>query len=177
VTEVLEQLLVERHIATDSKQAKLLAAECRGSLERARELVDPAWWEMQQWLPPHLAPTRWDSYRLAERINEFVNQAGTAADARRQRLRAVFQMVAAHFRGVLHNACQAGFAQDETPSEVSRQTLELGTFAQQCAISALDRCLEAEVELDRNANQATLLECWLDDLSLLVRTPAGGALV
>ena len=33
------------------------------------------------------------------------------------------------------------------------------------ALAALDRTLEAEEQLDRNANQATLLECWLDDLA------------
>jgi hypothetical protein len=35
------------------------------------------------------------------------------------------------------------------------------------ALAALDRTLEAEEQLDRNANQATLLECWLDDLAAI----------
>lgn len=175
--EVVERLLIEQQIVTDPQQASLLAAHCQGSLERARELADPTWWELQQWLPPQLAPSRWDSFRLAERINEFVNQAGPAADGRRQRLRAVFQMVAAHFRDLLHHACQAGIMQAALETEAAKQDSEMGPFAQQCAISALDRCLEAEVELDRNANQATLLECWLDDLGSIVRAPASGALV
>jgi hypothetical protein len=29
----------------------------------------------------------------------------------------------------------------------------------------LDRCLDAAEQIDRNANQATLIECWLDDLA------------
>ena len=33
--------------------------------------------------------------------------------------------------------------------------------------TSLERCLEAMVQLDANANQATLIECWLDDLRLL----------
>jgi DNA polymerase III subunit delta' len=37
-------------------------------------------------------------------------------------------------------------------------------------LAALDRCLSAEDELDRNANQATLLECWVDDLTRLLNT-------
>ena len=176
-TAVLEQLLVEQQIAAGPQQASLLAAQCQGSLDRARELADPAWWDLQQWLPPQLAPARWDSTRLAERINEFVNSAEQAADARRQRLRAVFQMVAAHFRELLHLACQAGLAKCSPETETVKQARELGPFAQQSAITALDRCLEAEVELDRNANQATLLECWLDDLAGIVRAPATGVLV
>ncbi|MGI9428646.1 MAG: hypothetical protein ACR2NM_08310, partial [Bythopirellula sp.] len=42
---------------------------------------------------------------------------------------------------------------------------ELGPAPQDCLLAVLDRCLEAELQLDRNANQATLLECWLDDLA------------
>jgi DNA polymerase III subunit delta' len=174
--QIFEQLLVDREIVTDAKQAQLLAAHCHGSLERARELADPAWWELQEWLPEHLLPSRWNSFRLAERVSEFVNDAGTAADARRQRLRAVFQMVAAHFREVLRLACQGELAQSKGSAPAIRHAAELGPFAQQCAISALDRCLEAEVELDRNANQATLLECWLDDLSSAARSATMGAL-
>jgi DNA polymerase III subunit delta' len=176
-TEAIEQLLVERQIATDPQQARLLVTHCQGSLERARELADPAWWELRQWLPTQLALSRWDSFRLAERIHEFVNQAGQSADARRQRMRAVFQMVAAHFQELLHHACQVGMAKSAPITEAARQAKEMGPSAQQCAISAIDRCLEAEVELDRNANQATLLECWLDDLATIVRAPLSGALV
>jgi hypothetical protein len=29
----------------------------------------------------------------------------------------------------------------------------------------LSRCLEAAEQVDRNANQTTLIECWLDDLA------------
>ena len=33
------------------------------------------------------------------------------------------------------------------------------------AAVCLDRCLDAAEQIDRNANQATLIECWLDDLA------------
>jgi len=169
-TEVLEQLLVEQQIAADPQQASVLAARCQGSLERARELADPDWWELQQWLLPQLAPSHFDIIRLAARLGEFVSQAGKGADARRQRLRAVFQMVGAHFRELLQHACQEAPDGPQPDSVAAEQALELGHFAQQCALSILDRSLEAEVQLDRNANQATLLECWLDDLARVLMT-------
>lgn len=172
---VLGALLLDQQIVADAKQAHLLAAHSGGSLERARELADPAWWDLQQWLPGQLSASRWDSFRLAERISEFVAQGGQEADARRQRLRSVFQMVAAHFREILHHACQGEMAQAPPQSEAFHHANELSPFAQQCAISALERCLEAEIELDRNANQATLLECWLDDLSRTLQVPATSA--
>ncbi len=164
-TEVLQQLLVEQQITADPEQAAKLAPHCQGSLTVARELADPDWWELQQWLLPQLAPSRFDSMRLAARINEFVSQAGKAADARRQQLRATFQMVAAHFRELLRLACHEQSEGLPSDSTAARQAEELGHSARQCAIMILDRCLEAEIQLDRNANQATLLECWLDDLA------------
>ena len=169
-TEVLGQLLVEQQITADEPEAGKLAPHCRGSLAVARELADPDWWELQQWLLPQLAPSSFDSMRLAARINEFVSQAGKAADARRQQLRAVFQMVAAHFREVLRHACQEQPDSLSSNTTAAQQTLELGHSARQCAILILDRCLEAELQLDRNANQATLLECWLDDLAGILTT-------
>jgi primosomal protein N'' len=33
------------------------------------------------------------------------------------------------------------------------------------AAARLDRCLEALEQIDRNANQATLIEAWLDSLA------------
>ena len=52
---------------------------------------------------------------------------------------------------------------------------ELGRFVEQAtrcqpeapdkAAACLDRCLQAAEQIDRNANQATLIECWLDDLA------------
>jgi len=35
------------------------------------------------------------------------------------------------------------------------------------AAASLDRCLDAEYQISRNANQTTLIECWLDDLARL----------
>lgn len=153
-SDLIEQLLLQQQIAADPQQAAALAVHCQGSLARGRELADPSWWELQQCLLPQLAPARIDPIRLVARINEFVSQVGKGADDRRQRLRAVFQMVATHFREILRPGCE------EQPPGVSAESV-----SQQCALAILDRCLEAEVELDRNANQATLLECWLDDLT------------
>ena len=98
---------------------------------------------MQAKLLPQLTLDRFDSVRLATELMAFVNQAGKEASLRRGRLRSLFQIVANHFR----------------------QELRSGSADPETALAVLDRCLEAETQLDRNANQATLLECWLDDLA------------
>jgi len=155
------RLMVELQIASNESHADQLSIQSAGSLSKAAALVDPQLWEMQQALLPQLTPSRLDSVRLASELLAFVNQAGKEADARRGRLRAILQMVADHFRRVLRAAC----AVPDSKSLANSELLELGPTAQDCALAVLDRCLEAELQLDRNANQATLLECWLDDLA------------
>ena len=159
--DVVRQLLLDQQIASDAAQADQIAQACEGSLSKAAALVDPELWEMQQKLLPQLAPSRLDSVRLANELMAFVNQAGKEAEARRQRLRSVFQMVANHFRQLLRAASSPQGAHLPPIEDFS----ELGSGATDCFLAVLDRCLEAEIQLDRNANQATLLECWLDDLA------------
>jgi hypothetical protein len=39
----------------------------------------------------------------------------------------------------------------------------------EAAAACLERCLDARAHVDANANQATVLECWLDDLAIAAR--------
>ncbi len=146
--DIVRQLLLEKQIAADAAQADQLVLACEGSLSKAATLVDPELWEMQQRLLPQLAPGRLDSVRLAAELIAFVNKAGKEASARRGRLRSLLQMVANHFR-----------------QELRHGPTNYDPTNQETALAVLDRSLEAEIQLDRNANQATLLECWLDDLA------------
>lgn len=164
-------LLIEAKQIAPGDQAAALASLSRGSLARARELADSVWLEFYRWLPSQLAAGRGNATQLAERVTEFVNQAGSSADARRQRLRAVFHLAAEHFRALLYEGCQGELLQTGAMSPAAAQARELGPFAQHCALAALDCTLQAEVDLDRNANQATLIECWLDELASALRRP------
>ena len=98
-------------------------------------------------------------------MSDYINQAGKEADARRQRLRAVFQLVGGLFRHVMRASCGAETEGLSTRAQAAEGFFPSGPATENYALAALDRCLEAEVQLDRNANQATLLECWLDDLA------------
>ena len=154
--ESVRQLVLEQQLATEESEADRIAQGSGGSLRKAAELVDTELGQMQQTLVPQLTPSRFDSVRLASELVAFVNQAGKEADARRQRLRLLIQTVTHHFRSVLRASCE---------DADSLLLMDYGPSVQECSIEVLDRCLEAESQLDRNANQATLLECWLDDLA------------
>ena len=164
-TEDLVALLIGKGFTQDETQARELAEMSRGSLQRARMFADPQCREVRDWLLPLLRPSAIETLQITKQLHDFVNSAGKDAQARRERMRLLFLMVSEHFRELLRISCQGAKA---ASSEIEQSVAELGSAAQQCALSILDRCLAAEEELDRNANQATLLECWVDDLARIL---------
>ena len=91
-----------------------------------------------------------------------MSTAGKEPEARRRRLRSIFHLVGDHFRQVLHSSCGI---RSESGDPQTLADEQVDPSAQGSALAVLDRCLEAEEQLNRNANQATLLESWLDDLA------------
>jgi hypothetical protein len=52
----------------------------------------------------------------------------------------------------------------ELQNEVGK-AIERGLNDRELSAARLDRCIDAAAQVDRNANQATLIECWLDNLA------------
>jgi DNA polymerase-3 subunit delta' len=144
--DAVSNLALAEGFAADEKTAAELASRSHGSLTLARQLADASLWQMRdrfaaQWLSGEL-----DAARLTREVDEFINAAGKEADARRQRFRQLLTLVAARLSDSLRQLATEGRSADAT-------------------LAAIDRCLEAEEQLDRNANQSTLLENWIDDLA------------
>jgi DNA polymerase III subunit delta' len=157
--DAVTRLLAEQGLADSPQQAERLAAESGGSLHSATVLASVNLAEFRQRFRNLFASGFRDGPRLADVVHDFVNAAreeGTEAELRRQRLRLVFGVAVERLR------------QDLTavPNEMLRQDTVL---------AALDRTLQAEEELDRNANLATLVECWIDDLAQILATEAATA--
>lgn len=142
----LGPLLVEHGLATDVSAAETLASEADGSLSKAVELADEELREARSRLATQLTSPQMDLPRLSADLTGLITSAGKDAEARRQRFRTLLSSAIATFS----------------------QMLPKGTLSEtDYALSALDRCLEAEEQLGRNANQNTLMESWLDDLAEL----------
>jgi DNA polymerase III subunit delta' len=152
--DALHELILAHGLAPDATAAAELADRSGGSLARARELSDPNAWRMRDlfaaaWRP--VAEGRAGDFNptpLSKAFDEFIAAGGKEADARRQRFRQLLLLAGDVLRTAIRDACANGGSPE-------------------VALAALDRCLEAEEQLDRNANQATLLECWLDDLAAI----------
>ncbi len=151
-TDIVSRLLVDQGIVASEQEASPLAVESGGSLQTAGEILAMNLSEFRTRLLRQFATPVLDGTRLVAILNDFVSEAGAEPEAKRQRLRPAFALVIEHLRAQLRGQ-NAQVSTNRTPN--SR------------LLAAMDRCILAEEELDRNANQATLLECWVDDLARL----------
>jgi DNA polymerase III subunit delta' len=163
--EVVARLLISQELVAQSDEARRLAAHSEGSLSRALELADAELWSFRQQLLGKLTQAELDSVGLAKSLVAFVDEAGKEASARRVRARQVVGFAAEYYRQLLRGLSGATLTGDEALSDAVQRGLR-GSPGDEDAVSRrLDRTLEALGHIDRNAHQATLLECWLDDLA------------
>ena len=158
--DVVAKLLISQGRVDDPAEAQRLAAYCQGSPQQALELADPELWVFREGLLRQLAEPVLDSVRLAGSVSTFVSEAGKDAAPRRARLRQVVGFAAEFYRHLVLALSDSVPSQDAVLAQ-SIETAQVawpGGFA--TAAACLDRCLEALGQTDRNANQATLIECW-----------------
>jgi DNA polymerase-3 subunit delta' len=145
--DALRELAISQGLARDADAAASLAERSHGSLARARELADPQLSLLTSRFAEAWHRGDFDPTPLIGEFDAAIAAAGKEADARRQRFRQLLLSVGDVLRESVRQACDAGASPE-------------------AALAALDRCVEAEEQLDRNANQATLLESWLDELAV-----------
>jgi DNA polymerase-3 subunit delta' len=163
--DVVGTLLVSKGLVGDPAEARRLAQYSEGSVQRALELADPALWDFRNNLYQRLSEPVLDGLRLAQTVAAFVDDAGKEATARRARLRQVVAFAVDFYRQMIHAQCGTTLSADHELLEHVRQAMQSGPGDAQAAAARLDRCLDAAAQIDRNANQATLIECWVDDLA------------
>lgn len=165
--EVVADLLTGQGLIEDAAEARRLAAYTEGSLQGALELADSQLWEFRGRLHQRLAAGELDSVRLAKAVAAFVDEAGKQPAGRRQRLRQVIQFAAEFYRRLLHAHCGNSASGDAEIDRYANQVLQHPRADSYRTAARLDRCLEAAEQVDRNANQTTLIESWLDGLARL----------
>jgi DNA polymerase III subunit delta' len=141
--QTVERILVDAGLIPDAAQAARAAELSDGSIERAMQVADPALGQFREQLLGDLRSQAFQSVPLARSIQAFVDEAGKEASQRRDRLRVIIDFAIHHFRGLLREP-----ATNTEP-----------------AVQALDACLEALVQIDRNANLATVIQYWCEQLA------------
>ena len=163
--ETVAALLVSKGFVADPAEARRLARFSEGSLQRALELADPDLWSFRNTLYEKLSEPILDSGGLARTVASFVDEAGKEPSARRARFRQIVAFAAEFYRQLLHAQCGVSVSEDVELRKQVNVAMERGPGGQERSAARLDRCLDAAAQIDRNANQSTLIECWLDDLA------------
>jgi DNA polymerase III subunit delta' len=162
---IVVELLVSKGLVADRSEAQRLARYSEGSLQRALDLADPDLWSFRNTLYERLSEPLLDSVGLAKTVAAFVDEAGKEAPARRARFRQVVGFAAEFYRQLLHAQCDVSVSEDSELQNHVSKAMGRGLNDRGLSAARLDRCLDAAAQIDRNANQSTLIECWLDDLA------------
>ena len=166
--EQVASLLLAEGAAENPEEAQRLAAYSEGSLMRARELADADLWKFRSELLKGLAVPQPDGVRLAKAVLTFVDEAGKEAPLRRARARQLVNFAADFYRQLLRRLNGASPAADGELAEQVERLAAIWPASDETAAACAERCLEALAHIDRNANQAIWIECWLDDLGRLL---------
>ena len=166
---VAAQLLLDNEIVDSEADALRLARASGGSLAYAAEMASPELWQFREAFHATLDADDWDNFELAGMVNEFVDAAGTAAPARRQRLKQVVEMAIEFYRHLLYVTAGAQSPAFHDDQQRAVRLAEHWQHDSERAVRCLERCLAALRHVDANANKSTNIDAWLDDLARLAR--------
>lgn len=159
--DLMDTFLLERGIDDAGLRARLVALG-RGSPGQALELADPALWEGRRALLDALARPRPDGVELARRWTELAEEAGKESAAQRRRAAQLLRLLL----DFLEDALSVSLG-----DEARLRTLDNPQAVQQVArvgpdrlIEVLERCLDADYQIDRRVQLVLVLEALADAL-------------
>lgn len=159
------QLLVAQGHAQAGPAADEMARLGQGSVEMALDLADPSVRQARDELLAQLATSDLLSHEWAKIVGQFVEEAGKEAPPRRVRMKLLMQIAAEFYRQLLRQLTGVAASGDEAVRRAVATACHSGRHNVHSAAACIDRCLDATWQVDANANQATLIESWLDDLN------------
>jgi DNA polymerase III subunit delta' len=142
--ETVARVLLDVGTLTDPELAARAAKMSDGSIQRARELADPALWSFRDQLLHALRATRIDGVRLSRAVQAFTDEAGKEAALRRDRLRTIIGFAIEFYRREMRTV----------PAERAESH-----------IRALDGSIAALEHIDRNANLGLVIQRWCEELA------------
>ncbi len=172
--ELISRLLMEETDGLDASRAQELAALSGGSLAVAKELADPEIWDVRTELLGILSRPQWEPLEVTRRVGEIVDAVGKEAPLRRARMRLVIDIIGAFYRQLMRHLSGAPAGGDGPLGRSDNDALPWWRGDLESAADSVQRCLDARTQVDANANQATLLACWIDDLSQIARGGSTG---
>lgn len=161
--DLVDELLQVQGIDDATLRERLVRLSA-GSPGMAKNLADPALWDFRRELLAGLTKTPIPSVGLSRQWMDFVEEAGKESAAQRRRAQLVLRLLIDFLDDALTVSMKGTPRRTETEE---REGLE--TLAQRAGpdrlIEALERCLEADRQIDRRVQLVLILEGVMDALS------------
>ncbi|MEZ6134400.1 MAG: DNA polymerase III subunit [Pirellulaceae bacterium] len=169
-------LLMRSQTVAGEEDALRLAMISGGSLTEARLLADPDLINFRGSMLGYLAASKIPMAEFTKSCSGMIDAVGKDGKLRRERMKLLLRMAAAFYRGLaIRQHAGAGTSSQEVSQftlqddpELTRaigRAIQHWKYGAQAATRCWLRCLTAIEEVDRNANQAALLECLAADLA------------
>lgn len=160
--ELVEELLQAEGIEDSVLRARLVRLSA-GSPGMAKELADPALWEFRRDLLAGLTKTPIASVDLARQWMDFVEEAGKESAAQRRRAQLVLRLIVDFLDDVLTVAMNGTPRRTEAEDRAGLEALARRAGPDRL-LEALERCLEADRQIDRRVQLVLILEGLMDVL-------------
>jgi DNA polymerase-3 subunit delta' len=159
---LVEELLREQGIDDSALRARLVRLS-GGSAGLAEELSDRALWDFRRGLLEGLARTPIDSVELSRKWTEFVEEAGKESASQRRRAQLVLRLVVDFLDDALTLGMNVTPRRTETEDRAGLDALARRAGPDRL-LEALERCLEADRQIERRVQLVLILEALMDAL-------------
>jgi DNA polymerase-3 subunit delta' len=165
--DLVEKLLQEQGIKDDALLKRIVRLS-DGSPGQARELAESELWTFRSKLLQSLASQPFDSWALARLWLQFTEEAGKDAAVQRRRTTRVLKFLIMLFR----DAITVGYGaspQSLDPEELTTAQRLSEKIGPDRLLLLIDRCLEADEQVERRVQLVLVIEALLDALAQKMR--------
>jgi DNA polymerase-3 subunit delta' len=160
--QLVDELLQAQGIDDAALRGRLVRLSA-GSPGLAKELADPALWEFRRGLLGGLTKTPIASVELSRKWMDFVEEAGKESAAQRRRAQLVLRLFVDFLDDALTVSMNGIPRRTEAEDRPGLETLARRAGPDRL-LEALERCLEADRQIDRRVQLVLILEGLMDAL-------------
>jgi DNA polymerase-3 subunit delta' len=164
-TDDLATLLLEQNVTTDATSAKSLAELAGGSFAAAQQFADESLQRARVSLLNTLSQTKWNAVSLTAQVTAQIDEAGKETSAKRIRACQLIGFVCDLWRQTLRAQLGMSPSGDVILVQSAQRAAQHGQLDESQTQELLARSLETLGHIDANANVATALAAWLEDLA------------
>ena len=168
----IQKLLIQQGITGDEREAAQVAGLCEGSLDAARQLLDPGLRSLRDELYKLLAADPFRSMQTAERMIESLEPAGSEKSSQREYAGWIVRFCVEFYRLALLAVAGGSASQLGEIPQASLFVERLGDSNVETIdriVELVERCLTAEGQLEANAAIPLCLATLFDDLGRILR--------